>query len=179
VIENNKKPEKAGELHTDYAHGQVPTQWEAWLRNKRTEPPTQEEIDQRLAFTYKVQRRAIIKEMEDDARQEQAYRDGLIARERSEGMVEIAAREAIAPNPNTRTQPTPQTSSQTSQGSGSGYQPESWQPGEATTTTEERAQPESWTPGGGDPVEDRPALDAWKPTGGGGKHGGSGKKPWN
>jgi len=129
----------------DYVPGQIPTEWEAWLRRKREEPPTQEEIDKNLKRAALARQRGIIKEREDNERQEQAYRDGLITREPSLG--DIAAKEALEHGPSPRIASSEGKPPHASEGSG--YEPDSWAPGgDKDKVTEGLPEVEAWTPGG-------------------------------
>ncbi|XP_028929200.1 NADH dehydrogenase [ubiquinone] 1 alpha subcomplex assembly factor 2 [Ornithorhynchus anatinus] len=44
IIREKRFVEAAGKKEEDYEVGDIPTEWEAWIRKKRKEPPTIEEI---------------------------------------------------------------------------------------------------------------------------------------
>lgn len=125
--------------HEDYTSGQIPTEWDSWIRGRRDDPPTQEEVDKQLQYIYNIQRKAALKQIEDDARQEEAYRDGLIAREPSQR--NTAVEEATARNPNVRANPNENEHAS----KGIVHEPDAWKPAEEK---EEPRQVDAWTPGG-------------------------------
>eukprot|EP00111_Clytia_hemisphaerica_P005505 TCONS_00015972-protein len=118
--------------HEEYQTGDLPHEWEAWLRGKRTEPPSDEEIIKNLKYSAQVQMRAVKRSAEDDERQAKAYAEGLIQRE-----------------PPSTGKSTASKSSSPPPGTDSNYQPNSWSPGggSAAQTEEAKYEPDSWKPG--------------------------------
>ncbi|XP_072172957.1 NADH dehydrogenase [ubiquinone] 1 alpha subcomplex assembly factor 2-like [Diadema setosum] len=66
--------------HFEYEAGMVPIEWEAWVRGKRIDPPTEEEIAMREKKTRIIKARAAEVERKDKERQELEYHEGLVAR---------------------------------------------------------------------------------------------------
>merc|ERR1712150_122473 len=118
--------------HEEYSEGSVPVEWEAWIRGKRSDPPTQQEIDMQESFVRERFQKAEISRRLDDERQDQAFRDGLITRESVEStqhMVGTALRSAYT---NKKINHTATENPQ--------QDAESWSPGG-------QRQADAWTPG--------------------------------
>ena len=101
--------------HEEYSSGQIPLEWEAWIRGKRQDPPTEGEIYNRLKSTQvRVEKGKIAKQI-DDEKQEKAFEDGLIARENVHATQKVGTALKTA------------FGSKTSQDKK--YEPEAWTPG--------------------------------------------------
>ncbi|XP_057299630.1 NADH dehydrogenase [ubiquinone] 1 alpha subcomplex assembly factor 2-like isoform X2 [Hydractinia symbiolongicarpus] len=120
--------------HEDYSAGHIPLQWEAWIRGKRKDAPTLQEIEEQARYTSTVLRRAAIKTKEDDKKQAIAYADGLIAKERPSD--NTPAKQALSRNVDTNLHAT----------TGTSYQPDAWSPAAVNSDTKTKYEPESWTP---------------------------------
>ncbi|XP_072019306.1 NADH dehydrogenase [ubiquinone] 1 alpha subcomplex assembly factor 2-like [Amphiura filiformis] len=66
--------------HYQYESGMIPHEWEAWVRGKRKKPPTEDEIFTREAMEQIVKKRAVEVDRRDQALQEKAYEEGLVAK---------------------------------------------------------------------------------------------------
>jgi len=132
--------------HEDYTSGQIPHEWEAWMRGKRTQPPSQQEIDKRINYTSVVQQKARVKTQLDDENQAKALEDGLIARERT--TTENPAQQAMkSPLADKQDFKEGTKSQQPHASEGTKYQPDSWAPGHQPKDGGEKYDPEQWTPG--------------------------------
>ncbi|XP_070563786.1 NADH dehydrogenase [ubiquinone] 1 alpha subcomplex assembly factor 2-like [Ptychodera flava] len=66
--------------HDEYKPGMVPIEWEAWIRWKRKEPPTAEEVLGRERMTQIVKERAKEIDRKEKECKEKEYQEGLVAR---------------------------------------------------------------------------------------------------
>ncbi|KAM8961265.1 NADH dehydrogenase [ubiquinone] 1 alpha subcomplex assembly factor 2 [Pelodytes ibericus] len=63
----------------DYESGDIPTEWEAWIRGKRSDPPTTEEIIKNEKFREEIKMKGSEIEEKDKLLKSQANQEGLIA----------------------------------------------------------------------------------------------------
>lgn len=124
--------------HVEYTPDLIPIEWEAWIRGKREDPPTHEELlsEQKRVKTLKERARQV----EEKDREQQALEDA---------PPQIAAQVGHAAAPlyeslDNRTQPT---------STGTTFQPGEWAPGSNPKgkDSEETFEPESWVPPGNQP----------------------------
>lgn len=79
---SDSKPKRLVESpheHAEYQAGEIPLEWEAWVRGKRKLPPTAEEIQKRERKTLVTQKRAIEVDRKDKELQQKEYEEGLVA----------------------------------------------------------------------------------------------------
>lgn len=141
TIRDGKKPrrEMITKLKPDeYTPDLIPLEWEAWIRGKRDDPPTHEELLAEQQRIKTLKERA--KQVEEKDRQQQAL-------ERKVPQIAAQVGHAAAPlyeNLDNRTQPT---------STGTTFQPGEWAPGSNVKgkDSEETYEPESWVPPGNQP----------------------------
>lgn len=141
TLRDGKKPRR--EMITklkpsEYTPDLIPIEWEAWIRGKRDNPPTHEEMlaEQNRIKTLKER----VKQVEEKDREQQAL---------EQKVPQIAAQVGHAAAPlyeslDNRTQPT---------STGTTFQPGEWAPGSngKGKDSEETYEPESWVPPGNQP----------------------------
>lgn len=141
TIRNGAKPRR--EMITklkpsEYTPDLIPIEWEAWIRGKRDNPPTHEELLAEQNRIKTLKERA--KQVEEKDREQQAL---------EQKVPQIAAQVGHAAAPlyeslDNRTQPT---------STGTTFQPGEWAPGSNVKgkASEETYEPESWVPPGNQP----------------------------
>lgn len=144
TIREGRKPrrEMISKIKPDeYTPNLIPIEWEAWIRGKRDEPPTHEELLAEQNRIKTVKERA--RQLEEKDREQQAL----------EGAPpQIAAQVGHASAPlyeslDNRTQPT---------STGTTFQPGEWAPGtnpKGKDSDEESFEPEAWVPPGNQPPQ--------------------------
>ena len=141
TIREGEKPRR--EMITDLKHVQyttetIPIEWEAWLRGKRNDPPSHEELLAQRSRVAIIRERA--RQVEEKDRESQAleYNQGLVAQP-----PQIASHLGHASAPlyerlDNRSEPT---------STGTTFQPGQWTPGTSSSKDNEDAyEPESWVP---------------------------------
>ncbi|XP_077982062.1 NADH dehydrogenase [ubiquinone] 1 alpha subcomplex assembly factor 2-like [Glandiceps talaboti] len=109
---------ESGISYHEYEPGLIPIEWESWIRWKRGDPPTMEEVLRREKMTMVVKERAKELERKDKERQESEYEEGLVAKPTQT----VPKGHASAPVYE-RTDGTGEATT-----TGSEFQPSSWQP---------------------------------------------------
>ncbi|XP_064626769.1 NADH dehydrogenase [ubiquinone] 1 alpha subcomplex assembly factor 2-like [Lineus longissimus] len=76
------KAKRSYKAHTEdpTAVGDIPTEWDSWLRWRRNDPPMQEEIDKNYAMMMARQARAQEQDMKDKLEAEENYEAGTVHR---------------------------------------------------------------------------------------------------
>ncbi|XP_055490808.1 NADH dehydrogenase [ubiquinone] 1 alpha subcomplex assembly factor 2 isoform X1 [Leucoraja erinacea] len=64
----------------DYEVGNIPFEWEAWIRGTRKEPPTTEEILQNEEYRQMIKLRVCELQQDEEIRKEKEYEEGLVTR---------------------------------------------------------------------------------------------------
>ena len=149
TIREGKKPRRelvTKTKHMEYTPGLIPIEWEAWIRGKRDDPPTHEELLAEQSRIKTLKERA--RQVEEKDRQQQAL---------DSKSPQIAAQAGHASAPlyeslDNRSQPT---------STGTTFQPGEWSPGSNVNDSagrdskgkdsEEAFEPESWAPPGNQP----------------------------
>ncbi|XP_022087175.1 mimitin, mitochondrial-like [Acanthaster planci] len=108
--------------HAEYEEGMIPLEWEAWVRGKRNNPPTQEEIDKREQKTQLVKKRAQELEQKDQERQTKDYEEGLVAKPAQTKQIGHASAPVYD-----------KVDSAESVSTGKDFEPSAWQPGQSTS----------------------------------------------
>ncbi|XP_028661280.1 NADH dehydrogenase [ubiquinone] 1 alpha subcomplex assembly factor 2 isoform X2 [Erpetoichthys calabaricus] len=68
----------------EYQGESIPSEWDAWIRGRRKDPPTLEEIQKNEQYRKTIKLRAMEAEERETLLQDQAYEEGLIARPRTQ-----------------------------------------------------------------------------------------------
>ena len=142
--------------HAEYEPGTIPVEWEAWIRGKRTEPPSQDELKRKIKQSEVLKKRVQqVEERERELRTKE-FEEGLVAKPPQEAPRPVG--HASAPfyeNIGDTQGPT---------STGSSFQPGGWDPNvpktpessaegseqsEAEPRAEPTFQPEAWVPPGG------------------------------
>ncbi|KAF4110163.1 NADH dehydrogenase [ubiquinone] 1 alpha subcomplex assembly factor 2 [Onychostoma macrolepis] len=79
VIRPRRLVEAANPKEFEYMEGNIPSEWDAWLRGRRKQPPTIEELLQNKRYREQIKIRAIEAEEKDKALQAKEYEEGLVA----------------------------------------------------------------------------------------------------
>uniref|UniRef100_A0A913Z9F9 NADH dehydrogenase [ubiquinone] 1 alpha subcomplex assembly factor 2 n=1 Tax=Patiria miniata TaxID=46514 RepID=A0A913Z9F9_PATMI len=108
--------------HAEYEEGMMPLEWEAWVRGKRADPPTPEEIDRREQKTLLVKKRAQELEEKDQERQLKDYEEGLVAKPAQTKQIGHASSPVFD-----------KVDSAESVSTGTEFEPSAWQPGKSTS----------------------------------------------
>ncbi|XP_071799661.1 NADH dehydrogenase [ubiquinone] 1 alpha subcomplex assembly factor 2-like [Asterias amurensis] len=108
--------------HADYEEGMIPIEWEAWVRGKRNDPPSHEEIMRREQMTVIVKKRAKELEAKDQEKQLQDYKEGLVAEPAQTKQIGHASAPVFEA-----------TESGQSVSTGNEYEPAAWQPGQSSS----------------------------------------------
>ncbi|XP_039614644.1 NADH dehydrogenase [ubiquinone] 1 alpha subcomplex assembly factor 2 isoform X2 [Polypterus senegalus] len=68
----------------EYQGESIPSEWDAWIRGRRKDPPTLEEIQKNEQYRKTIKLRAMEAEERETLLQDKAYEEGLIARPRTQ-----------------------------------------------------------------------------------------------
>ena len=140
----NLKPER-------YTPDTIPTEWQAWIRGMRDEPPTHEELLMKGKKLDTLQEKVKQIEERDRQLQEKEYEEGLVAKptQKSSNVPVGHASAPVYESLDNRTEPTT---------TGKGFQPGAWaaakqkgteaSEGPGNEQGEETFQPDSWVPPG-------------------------------
>ncbi|XP_062984103.1 NADH dehydrogenase [ubiquinone] 1 alpha subcomplex assembly factor 2 isoform X1 [Elgaria multicarinata webbii] len=79
IIKERRFAENLGVKEYEYEVGNMPTEWEAWIRKKRKDPPTNEEILQNEEYKDNIKRRAEEVSEKERLLQAKEYEEGLVA----------------------------------------------------------------------------------------------------
>uniref|UniRef100_A0A1A8SHE1 NADH dehydrogenase (Ubiquinone) 1 alpha subcomplex, assembly factor 2 n=2 Tax=Nothobranchius rachovii TaxID=451742 RepID=A0A1A8SHE1_9TELE len=71
--------EAANPAEHEYTEGSIPIEWDAWIRGRRKEPPTIEELLVNEAQFKQIKLKAKALEEKEQALQDQEYKEGLVA----------------------------------------------------------------------------------------------------
>ncbi|XP_073675162.1 NADH dehydrogenase [ubiquinone] 1 alpha subcomplex assembly factor 2 [Garra rufa] len=63
----------------EYMEGSIPSEWDAWIRGRRKQPPTIEELLKNERYREQIKIRAVEAEKKDKALQAEEYEEGLVA----------------------------------------------------------------------------------------------------
>ncbi|KAM9359877.1 NADH dehydrogenase [ubiquinone] 1 alpha subcomplex assembly factor 2 [Symphorus nematophorus] len=63
----------------EYTEGSIPMEWDAWIRGRRKEPPSIEELLQNESYKEQIKKKAMEVEEKDLALQAKEYEEGLVA----------------------------------------------------------------------------------------------------
>ncbi|XP_038646916.1 LOW QUALITY PROTEIN: NADH dehydrogenase [ubiquinone] 1 alpha subcomplex assembly factor 2 [Scyliorhinus canicula] len=63
----------------EYEGGNIPSEWEAWIRGRRKDPPTMEEILRNEEYRKMIKIHAHEVEQKEEMRKKKEYEDGLVA----------------------------------------------------------------------------------------------------
>ncbi|GCB61540.1 hypothetical protein scyTo_0004113 [Scyliorhinus torazame] len=63
----------------EYESGNIPSEWEAWIRGRRKDPPTMEEILRNEEYRKMIKIHAHEIEQKEEIRKKEEYEDGLVA----------------------------------------------------------------------------------------------------
>ncbi|CAH1243106.1 NDUFAF2 [Branchiostoma lanceolatum] len=121
ILGTKRKGRRLAESPTatmDYELGDIPLEWEAWIRGRRKDPPTDTEIEKNEKMMRLKQQRGKEAEEKDMARQQQEYDEGLVARPAPK----VHTGHASSPS-----YEKPDTNQESS--TGGTFQPSAWMPG--------------------------------------------------
>ncbi|XP_048834307.1 NADH dehydrogenase [ubiquinone] 1 alpha subcomplex assembly factor 2 isoform X2 [Brienomyrus brachyistius] len=67
-------------VESEYTEGSIPSEWDAWIRGRRKDPPTIEELERNQLYREQIKQKAREVEERDSTLQAQEYAEGLVAR---------------------------------------------------------------------------------------------------
>ncbi|XP_026870170.2 NADH dehydrogenase [ubiquinone] 1 alpha subcomplex assembly factor 2 [Electrophorus electricus] len=102
----------------EYVEGQIPSEWDAWIRGRRKHPPTAEELQENQCYQEQIKIRAREAEDRDLELQAKAYEEGLVAQP---VQTQITGHAATAQFGQSKTSEDPVSTANT-------FQPGSWAP---------------------------------------------------
>ncbi|XP_018614931.1 NADH dehydrogenase [ubiquinone] 1 alpha subcomplex assembly factor 2 isoform X1 [Scleropages formosus] len=65
---------------SEYTEGSIPSEWDAWIRGRRKDPPTLEELEKNMHYREQIKQKAREAQEKDLALQAKEYDEGLVAR---------------------------------------------------------------------------------------------------
>ncbi|KAK2898380.1 hypothetical protein Q8A67_009798 [Cirrhinus molitorella] len=80
VIRPKRLVKAANPNEFEYMEGSIPSEWDAWIRGRRKQPPTIEELSQNEHYREQIKIKAVEAEEKDKAMQAKEYEEGLVAR---------------------------------------------------------------------------------------------------
>ncbi|KAG7489420.1 NADH dehydrogenase [ubiquinone] 1 alpha subcomplex assembly factor 2 [Solea senegalensis] len=79
VVRAKRMVEAANATEYEYTEGSIPIEWDAWLRGRRKEPPSIEELQKNVSYREQIKLKAKEVEEKDLALQANEYQEGLVA----------------------------------------------------------------------------------------------------
>ncbi|XP_053359138.1 NADH dehydrogenase [ubiquinone] 1 alpha subcomplex assembly factor 2 [Clarias gariepinus] len=80
VVRARRFVEASNQTEFEYLEGSIPSEWDAWIRGRRKDPPTIEELLKNERYREEIKIKAQEAEEKDQELQAKAYTEGLIAR---------------------------------------------------------------------------------------------------
>lgn len=80
VVRMRRFVEASNPAEFEYLEGNIPSEWDAWIRGRRKDPPTIEELLRNERYREQIKVKAQEVEEKDRVLQAQEYGDGLVAR---------------------------------------------------------------------------------------------------
>ncbi|KAM8761481.1 NADH dehydrogenase [ubiquinone] 1 alpha subcomplex assembly factor 2 [Acanthopagrus schlegelii] len=79
VVHAKRMVETANPTEYEYIEGSIPIEWDAWIRGRRKEPPSVEELLKNESYREQIKLKANEVEERDLALQAEEYKEGLVA----------------------------------------------------------------------------------------------------
>ncbi|XP_073322350.1 NADH dehydrogenase [ubiquinone] 1 alpha subcomplex assembly factor 2 [Pagrus major] len=79
VVRAKRMVETANPTEYEYIEGSIPMEWDAWIRGRRKEPPSVEELLKNESYREQIKLKAKDVEERDLALQTKEYQEGLVA----------------------------------------------------------------------------------------------------
>ncbi|CAK6950578.1 NADH dehydrogenase 1 alpha subcomplex assembly factor 2 [Scomber japonicus] [Scomber scombrus] len=79
LVRAKRMVEAANPTEYEYMEGSIPMEWDAWIRGRRKEPPSIEELLKNESYREQIKLKAKEVEEQDLARQAKEYEEGLVA----------------------------------------------------------------------------------------------------
>ncbi|XP_017578853.1 NADH dehydrogenase [ubiquinone] 1 alpha subcomplex assembly factor 2 [Pygocentrus nattereri] len=80
VVRARRLVEASNPSEFEYMEGHIPSEWDAWIRGRRKDPPTIEELLKNECYREQIKIKAKEAEAKDMALQAKEYEEGLVAR---------------------------------------------------------------------------------------------------
>ncbi|KAL4630091.1 mimitin, mitochondrial isoform X1 [Arapaima gigas] len=80
TIRARRLVEGSNMTESEYTEGSIPSEWDAWIRGRRKDPPTVEELEKNRGYREQIKKKAHEVEERDLALQAKEYEEGLVAR---------------------------------------------------------------------------------------------------
>ncbi|XP_063042285.1 NADH dehydrogenase [ubiquinone] 1 alpha subcomplex assembly factor 2 [Engraulis encrasicolus] len=111
----------------EYLEGNIPSEWDAWIRGRRKEPPTFEELLKNERYREHIKEKAREVDERDLALQAKEYEEGLVSRPTQTTLAKGHAASTAFGKPEVTEDPV---------STGSSFQPGSWMPQGSKQTTQ-------------------------------------------
>ncbi|XP_062237757.1 NADH dehydrogenase [ubiquinone] 1 alpha subcomplex assembly factor 2 isoform X3 [Platichthys flesus] len=79
LVRSKRMVEAANPTEYEYIEGSIPMEWDAWIRGRRKEPPSVEELVKNESYRTQIKLKAKEVEEKDLALQAKEYEEGLVA----------------------------------------------------------------------------------------------------
>ncbi|XP_056139967.1 NADH dehydrogenase [ubiquinone] 1 alpha subcomplex assembly factor 2 [Lampris incognitus] len=79
TVRAKRMVEAANPTEYEYMEGNIPSEWDAWMRGRRKEPPSIEELLKNKRYTVEIKQKAMEVEERDRILQAKEYSEGLVA----------------------------------------------------------------------------------------------------
>ncbi|XP_066499482.1 NADH dehydrogenase [ubiquinone] 1 alpha subcomplex assembly factor 2 [Hoplias malabaricus] len=80
VVRARRMVEALNPTEFEYLEGNIPSEWDAWIRGRRKDPPTIEELLKNERYREHIKIKALEAEEKDITLQAKEYEEGLVAR---------------------------------------------------------------------------------------------------
>ncbi|XP_056889575.1 NADH dehydrogenase [ubiquinone] 1 alpha subcomplex assembly factor 2 [Takifugu flavidus] len=79
LVRAKRMVEAANPSEYEYLEGSIPSEWDAWIRGRRKEPPSIEELLKNVSYREQIKLKAMEVEEKDLALRAKEYEEGLVA----------------------------------------------------------------------------------------------------
>ncbi|XP_020788028.1 NADH dehydrogenase [ubiquinone] 1 alpha subcomplex assembly factor 2 [Boleophthalmus pectinirostris] len=83
AVRAKRMVEAANPSEFEYMEGSIPIEWDAWIRGRRKEPPSEEEMMKNISYREQIKQKAQEVEERDQALLDKEYKEGLVATPRT------------------------------------------------------------------------------------------------
>lgn len=83
VVRAKRVVEPVNPSEYEYVEGSIPIEWDAWIRGRRKEPPSMEELMKNISYREQIILKAQEVEVRDLALQAEEHKEGLVATPRT------------------------------------------------------------------------------------------------
>uniref|UniRef100_A0A8C6UYK1 NADH:ubiquinone oxidoreductase complex assembly factor 2 n=1 Tax=Neogobius melanostomus TaxID=47308 RepID=A0A8C6UYK1_9GOBI len=83
VVRSKRLVEAANPSEFEYTEGSIPIEWDAWVRGRRKEPPSMEELMKNISYREQIKLKVLKVEEKDLVLQSEEHKEGLVATPRT------------------------------------------------------------------------------------------------